>query len=463
MDELGVAAQATLGTNLPESFKDTGPDDLPEGWKTLQLRVAVDDITSGDWGAAEQTGELVAVRALRGTDFARAARGSLQKAPIRYLKESSIQKRQVGLGDALIELSGGSKDQPTGRLLLVSEHLIQQTDRPIVFSNFVKRLRVNQTIFLPEFFGYLWAASYARGRTRIYEKRTTGIRNFKLADFLENEYVAVPPLYEQRSIARALRTVQEAVEATEKVIEATRELKRSLMDHLFTYGPVPVDEADQVPMKETEIGSVPEHWNEVNLGNVARIISGGTPSRKRPDFWNGDIPWVKTGEVSYSVITSTEERITRQGLEHSSARIIPAGTLLVAMYGQGITRGRVAILGLDAAINQACAAILPTREIQSGFLYHYFSYNYENIRNLGHGAHQKNLSATLLKSLPIPSPSLSEQGEIAQSLDAADNKLAVEESRRAALEVLFKTLLHNLMTGKVRVNDLDLPEVEGVV
>jgi type I restriction enzyme S subunit len=280
---------------------------------------------------------------------------------------------------------------------------------------------------------------------------------------LENHPLALPPLPEQEAIAHVLRTVQQATETTEQVIEASRELKRSLMNHFFTYGPVPVDEAEQVPLKETEIGSVPEHWKVLRLEKAANITSGGTPSRKRPELWNGEIPWVKTGEVNYNTITSSEEKISEQGLEESSARMIPAGTLLVAMYGQGVTRGRVAMLGIDAAINQACAAISPMKGLDSRFLYHFFIYSYEAIRNLGHGAHQKNLSATLLKALPVPCPLPSEQEDIVRFLDAVEQKILVEVNRKQSLSVLFKTLLHNLMSGKLRVNHLDLRAVEEMV
>jgi type I restriction enzyme S subunit len=150
--------------------------------------------------------------------------------------------------------------------------------------------------------------------------------------------IPLPPLAEQREIAHVLRAVQRAKEAAEAVVAAARQLKRSLLRHLFTYGPVPVEEADRVPLKETGIGPIPEHWELIQLGDCAQLATGGTPSRDQPAYWNGSIPWVKTGEVNYSTITSAEEHITTDGMENSNARLFPAGTLLVAMYGQGVTR-----------------------------------------------------------------------------------------------------------------------------
>jgi type I restriction enzyme S subunit len=116
----------------------------------------------------------------------------------------------------------------------------------------------------PSFFHWFWEYLYCLGRTRIYEKRTTGIRNFKYRDFLANEVIPLPPLPEQRRIAHVLSTIQRAIAAQEDLIAAARETKRSLMQRLFTYGPGP----EPAPTKETEIGEIPEHWEVVQLKEV---------------------------------------------------------------------------------------------------------------------------------------------------------------------------------------------------
>lgn len=264
--------------------------------------------------------------------------------------------------------------------------------------------------------------------------------------------VPMPPPDEQSQIARVLATVQRAIEQQQAIIATTRELKRSLMHKLFTEG------LRGEAQKPTEIGLVPESWEVKRIGEVATLKSGGTPSRSNESFWtDGTIPWVKTGEVDYCVINDTEEKITQAGLDGSSAKIFPAGTLLMAMYGQGITRGKVGILGVDAATNQACVAFFPKAEVRTGFLYQLFSFKYDYIRNLGHGANQKNLSADILKTVQIAYPKdTNEQDEIVSSLSALDDKLALAERKRSHFEDLFKTLLHQLMTAQLRVNDLDL-------
>lgn len=103
---------------------------------------------------------------------------------------------------------------------------------------------------------------------------------------------------------------------------------------------------------------VPEGWGESVLGDVSRVTSGGTPSRNNNNYWGGTIPWVTTAEVDFNTITDTAEKITEEALNNSSAKLFPKGTILMAMYGQGKTRGKVAKLGIKASTNQACAAIL---------------------------------------------------------------------------------------------------------
>jgi len=265
--------------------------------------------------------------------------------------------------------------------------------------------------------------------------------------------IPIPPLPEQNAIAHVLRTVQEAKEKTDAVVAATKALKAAMMKHLFTYGPVPPEEAERVALKETEIGQVPEEWDLQPLGNTSKIASGGTPSRNEPTYWNGEIPWIRTGEINYSIIDMTEEKITKAGLENSSARIVPKGTLLMAMYGEGVTRGRVGITGIDASINQAVAAIFPSEKMLTQFLYYYLEFSYEKNRLLGHGAHQRNLSATIIKTILVPIPTKETQHHIVEILSFIDQKLAAEQSRKQALSTLFATLLTDLMTAKLRVNN----------
>jgi type I restriction enzyme S subunit len=268
---------------------------------------------------------------------------------------------------------------------------------------------------------------------------------------LQNLLIPLPPLPEQHAIATTLRTVHEAKEKTDAVIAATKALKAAMMKHLFTYGPVPPEDAEQVALKETEIGQVPKGWDLQPLGKISKIASGGTPSRNEPTFWNGEIPWIRTGEINYSIIDRTEEKITKAGLENSSARIVPKGTLLMAMYGEGITRGRVGITGIDASINQAVAAIFPSKKMLTQFLYYYLEFSYEKNRLLGHGAHQRNLSATIIKTILVPIPAEETQQHIVEILSFIDQKLAAEQSRKEALDTLFASLLHDLMTAKIRI------------
>ena len=211
--------------------------------------------------------------------------------------------------------------------------------------------------------------------------------------------------------------------------------------------------------KESEIGPVPESWEVHPLETHFSVVSGGTPSRKNSLFWDGgDIPWVKTTEVDYCVIERTEEHITQNGLTGSAAKLLPAGTILLAMYGQGVTRGKVAILGIDATCNQACAAIRrKTEAVLPRFLYHFLTHRYYEIRQLAHGGNQQNLNLDIVRSLSLACPGeKSEQEQIVGLLDAVDKRIALLQRKNSVLHELFDSLLHELMNEEVSAFDLDL-------
>ena len=178
------------------------------------------------------------------------------------------------------------------------------------------------------------------------------------------------------------------------------------------------------------------------LGDFAKIYSGGTPSRTKKAYWGGKIPWVKTAQIQNCLIdeTDVDEWITEEGFKQSSAKMVPRGTILMAMYGQGKTRGQVAILGLDATINQACAAIELGKESNRDFVYQQLLFRYNTIRALSNSGSQENLSGGLIREIAFLMPPLSEQTAIASLLSTWD--FAIEKTERiiAAQEKQFKWL-----------------------
>ena len=266
-----------------------------------------------------------------------------------------------------------------------------------------------------------------------------------------NWLMPVPPLAEQQKISAVLQKIQQAIETEAALARNARELKKATMRQLFTAG------LRGEEQEETGFGDVPKSWHVRKIGSFSKLSSGGTPERSKAEYWKeGTIPWVKTAEVNYSLITDTEEKITELGLQNSAARLYPAGTLLIAMYGQGVTRGRVGILGIEATTNQACAAIIPDNTVLTSYLYHYLAYSYGRLRSLGHGANQQNLNSEIVAAFECPIPELEEQKEIADILDTLDRKIIVHDAKQRAWQDLFKTMLHKLMTAQIRVNDLDI-------
>ncbi|HFD4090325.1 TPA: restriction endonuclease subunit S [Vibrio parahaemolyticus] len=196
---------------------------------------------------------------------------------------------------------------------------------------------------------------------------------------------------------------------------------------------------------------VPNGWKKGSVEDIAKVTSGGTPSRKNDSYWNGHIPWVTTSEVKFGVITDTEQKITQEGLDNSSAKLFPENTILMAMYGQGKTRGQVAKLGIEASTNQACAALLLHKDHDVDYYYQYLTSQYENIRELANSGGQQNLSAGIIKDIHVPIPPLPEQRKIAKILSTWDKAIATTEKLIETSKQQKKALMQQLLTGKRRL------------
>jgi type I restriction enzyme, S subunit len=191
-------------------------------------------------------------------------------------------------------------------------------------------------------------------------------------------------------------------------------------------------------------------WGVRRLGVLAKVTTGGTPSRVKPEYWNGPVPWVTTGEIDFNMITSTEERITDAGVANSSAKIFPKGTVLMAMFGQGVTRGKVAMLGVDAAFNQACVAIVPQSGVTPRYLYHFLAHRYDHIRSIANTGSQANLNAALIRGLEVIVPPLPAAAAITRIGDTFDRLLDRLAQQIKARRKFKCGLLQQLLTGQSR-------------
>jgi type I restriction enzyme S subunit len=262
----------------------------------------------------------------------------------------------------------------------------------------------------------------------------------KIAAFLDHETAKIDALVaEQR-----------------RLMELLKEKRQAVISHAVTKGLNP-----DVPMKPSGIewlGDVPEHWSIGSLGYLASIQTGSTPDRGKPVYWEGDIPWLKTGEINYERILESEEFITEAGLTNSAARIADVGTLMMAMYGQGVTRGRVAILGIRAAYNQACAAITFGPKVFNEYARYFFMMAYRFIRDIGNETSQMNLGRGTIAKIKILIPSLEEQKQIVSLLQSELSVFdtLITEAQRAIdlLQERRTALISAAVTGQIDVRDL---------
>ncbi len=209
--------------------------------------------------------------------------------------------------------------------------------------------------------------------------------------------------------------------------------------------------------KQTEVGVIPEDWEFRLIGKIANVFSGGTPNRKIADYWGGEIPWVTTTLIGGGQISSANEFITSKGLDSSATKWCKKGTILMAMYGQGKTRGKVAVLVFDSTINQACAAIELKDLNSNNFVLHVLNSMYEKIRELSNSGGQENISSRIIKNIGIPYPSIEEQTAIATILSDMDTEIQTLQQRLSKTRQIKQGMMQELLTGKTRLK-IALPE-----
>ncbi len=255
-------------------------------------------------------------------------------------------------------------------------------------------------------------------------------------DQLKELQIPLPPLEVQKKIAAVLEKADTLRRKREEQIKRLDDLLQATFLDMF---------GDPV--------TNPKKICKRQIGQILKVDTGGTPSRERKDFYeNGNICWVKTTEVNGDKISETQEKITQKAMQSSNCKIFPVETVLIAMYGQGKTRGQVGILGIEATTNQACAAILPNHSnVNMVFLFHQLKLLYEKLRELGRGGNQPNLNLSIIKNFEILCPNLEDQKAFENfAIKIAQQRCKLIELTKK-INILFKSLMQRAFKGELEL------------
>ena len=263
---------------------------------------------------------------------------------------------------------------------------------------------------------------YARGAT------IKGITRQVVADLV----IPLPPLQEQRRIAAILDQAETLRTQRRTALALQGSLTQSLFLDMF---------GDPV--------ANPKGFIKQPLSVVAEITTGSTPGRGADGYYGGNIPWVKTTEVTGGEIHDTEEKLTEAGLKAIRGKLHPINSIVVAMYGQGQTRGRCALLCIEASCNQACGVIRPSEEFVPRFMFAQLLLAYERLRALGRGGNQENLNLQLLGSFEVLVPPEVLQQTFATRIASIEALKTTHRQALAALDALFASLQQRAFAGQL--------------
>lgn len=295
-----------------------------------------------------------------------------------------------------------------------------------------------------------------------YRSYISGSTRDKLTqDQLNTIKVSLPIPEEQTAIVNYLDRKTAEIDALivdkKRLLELYEEEKTTIINQAVTKG---ID--TNAKMKDSGIewlGEIPEHWEAVSLKWVSKIYSGGTPSKNNEDFWqNGTIPWLNSGTVNQFYITEPSEFITEDALNNSSAKWIPENSLVIALAGQGKTKGMAAQVMFKSTCNQSMGVIVPNNDlIENRFLLYYLVKNYQNIRNLGGGDKRDGINLEMVGGIPIPLLPIKEQHSIVRHIEneyrLIDAKIAKTQKLIVLLTEYRTALISEVVTGKIKVMD----------
>ncbi|EKF9435247.1 restriction endonuclease subunit S [Vibrio cholerae] len=407
---------------------------VPKGWEFTTFENHIDLLSGFAFKSDQYTENNDDIRLLRGDNI---APNTLRWDGVKTWDKhqySELQKYHLRENDFVIAMdrtwvSSGLK---------VAE--VTKNDLPCLLVQRVARIRSLPTLeqsLLRQYFSSHRFEQYVKGvqtETAVPHISSKQIKEFPLL---------LPPLPEQRKIAQILSTWDKAITTTERLIATSQQQKKALMQQLLT---------GKKRLINPETGRVFEgDWEEVAVSQFGSVVSGGTPSTENPSYWNGNVDWVTPTDItklSTRTINKTARTITEQGLKNSSAKLVPAGSLLVCTRA---TIGEIAISQHEMCTNQGFKNLIPNKKTNIDFLYYLMCFEKHKLVSKASGSTFLELSKKDFEHIRFVVPQVNEQQKIASVLTAADKEIELLQAKLAHLKEEKKALMQQLLTGKRRV------------
>ena len=341
---------------------------------------------------------------------------------------------------------------------------VNQNDLPLVASTEFVALHAQRSLD-SRFLAYFLQSEMVRQQLDARVQSVTRSHQRVAPEDITHLMINLPELGEQLRIADFLDAETARIDrmqlATQRQASLLVELLKERIRTATTVG--------RGPSVRTGIAWMPEmnaSWRLVKVSHTFRTGGGTTPTSDRPEYFDGPYPWVNSADINNGDIFSTGKSVTAQALrDFPTLRIHPAGSLVIALYGQGATKGNVGILRIPACLNQACCALIPTGSITSNYALYWFRAHKDGIVALAHGAGQPNLSQELVRNLKIPVPELPEQHRITNELRRAEEdvqrRLNLLRTRQRLLAERRQALITAAVTGQIDVSTASGRTMEG--
>ena len=399
--------------------------------KHLAVGQLVSDVIGGGWGDEDPTDGTTEVRVIRGADFPDVMIQHGSSLPTRYEEPKRAANRLLQPGDIVLEVSGGTKDRPTGRVVLVTQKLVDSAGSALIPASFCRRLRPRLDVVDSRYLYFSLSNWWNQGGACEYQLQSTGIANFQFRVFSDNHVLGLPDLGMQRAIGEVLGALDDKIAANQRVIDAGDALIRALYS------------------------STPKASKGRIFSDVAAIGGGGTPSTKNPVYWDGGVGWATPTDVTGADgpwLAHTIRSISEEGLKNCASPLYPEGSILMTSRA---TIGAVVVARKPMAVNQGFIVLNAVESEMQWWLESQVRARTVEFETWANGATFLEISRGTFKKLPVFECSPEDLGVFNRTAQAVRGRQSSCQEENSKLARTRDELLPLLMSGRITVKDAE--------